>query len=251
MKNHHLDLVRVTEAGAIAAANWVGRGNKEEADKAATGAMTDRLNKIDFSAEISIGEGKKDKSFGLFKGDNVGKNVKKDSLFEYSIAIDPIEGTTPTSVGGYEAMSVIALANHNCFFDTEEHYMYKLAVRPSLVSPEMKANNSITSVVKLASLIKPMNRITVCMLDRPRHTGMIEELRACGCRIKLIQDCDVTACIATCTPDSSIDIYVGVGGSPEAVIAAAAMKCMGGWFQTMIGDKDGNKVGDKVYEIED
>src|SRR5262245_26187522 len=125
MDNFHLDLVRVTEAGAISAAEWVGRGNKEEADKAAVEAMRERLNRLDFRVEIAIGEGKKDKSHGLFKGERLGQ---MDGEAEYSIAVDPIEGTTPTAKGGYEAMSVIALARRGHFFETECFYMDKLAV---------------------------------------------------------------------------------------------------------------------------
>jgi fructose-1,6-bisphosphatase/sedoheptulose 1,7-bisphosphatase-like protein len=140
MKNHHLDLVRVTEAAAISAAEWVGRGDKESADRAASDAMRDRLNMIDFYAEIAIGEGKKDKSFGLFDGERVGSyhllspvgGSEVNLQPSYSIAVDPIEGTTPTAKGGYEAMSVIALGNQGCFFKTDCFYMLKMAVGPRM-----------------------------------------------------------------------------------------------------------------------
>lgn len=255
MKNHHLDLVRVTEAAAIAAAEWVGRGDKESADKASTNAMRDRLNQIDFIAEISIGEGKKDKSFGLFDGEIVGLNRERyiiDCIANYSIAVDPIEGTTPTSIGGYEAMSVIALANENCFFKTEEHYMYKIAVGPELKQMDL-SNIPLHKLIDLLSLFlkKPKNRLTVCLLDRARNQDIIYDLRKTGCRIKLIQDCDVTACIATCFPDCGIDMYIGTGGSPEAVISAAAMKCLGGSLYAFLADKNGFKLNDKVMTIED
>jgi fructose-1,6-bisphosphatase II len=277
MKNLHLDLVRVTEAGAISAAEWVGRGNKEEADRAATDAMRDRLGKIEFVAEIAIGEGKKDESFGLFKGEMLGltytnmvERLKKEdvpilpgSTFKerlgvqaYSIAVDPIEGTTPTAKGGYEAMSVIALGSEGCFYDTEEFYMEKFAVGPKVAKSNKWAGLQVPIESNIAmvadALDKSINHVTVCMLDRPRHNKLVERIRAMGCRIKFISDCDVTACIATCVPDSGIDMYVGVGGAPEAMIAAAAMKCMKGKFQARLADKDGNVIEKaKIFEMEE
>jgi fructose-1,6-bisphosphatase class II len=261
MKNFHLDLVRVTEAGAISAAEWVGRGDKEAADKAATEAMRDRLDKIDFCAEIAIGEGKKDASFGLFAGDKVGKkwtdgSTRYDSHF-FDIAVDPIEGTTPTAKGGYEAMSVIAVAEPGCFFKTDTFYMEKLAFGREIAKnnpyygPSLKRALEENVRCVAAGLEKPLNHVTVCLLDRPRHTDLVERLRKLGCRIKFISDCDVTACIATCVPNSGIDMYVGVGGAPEAVIAAAAMKCLRGKFQARITDQEGKPLDDRIYDIED
>ena len=197
MKNHHLDLIRVTEAGAIAAGDWVGRGDKESADKAATELMRERLNQMDFVAEIAIGEGIKDDSFGLYRGERVGYkrnttingnnfNVlvgephSRDPLLdaEYSIAVDPIEGTTPTSKGGYEAMSVIALANHGCLFKTDTFYMNKLCVGPKLsrVVPSIQLGATVEANVSMAAigLGKTVNHVTVCILDRPRHMYLIK-----------------------------------------------------------------------------
>lgn len=259
MKNFHLDLIRVTEAGALSAAQWVGRGDKEAADKAATEAIRDRLNKIDFLAEIAIGEGKKDNSFGLYEGEIVGckfgPNNRLNVKPEYSIAIDPIEGTTPTAKGGYEAMSVIAMGEKSCFFKTDAFYMDKLAIGPAVLKknpfgPDLRRSIEENIMWVANGLDKPINHVTVCILDRPRHTDIVDRLRKMGCRIKFISDCDVTACIATCVPDSGIDIYIGVGGSPEAVIAAAAMKCMKGKFQARVTDAEGKPVDDKVYDIE-
>jgi fructose-1,6-bisphosphatase/sedoheptulose 1,7-bisphosphatase-like protein len=222
--------------------------------------MRERLNQMDFSAAIAIGEGKKDASFGLFEGEFVGKSQNdlldfSKSQIEYSIAVDPIEGTTPTAKGGYEAMSVIAMAKYGCLFRTEEHYMYKFAVGREAMNKNEYLDLSIpleSTVPMLAhALGKPINRVTVCLLERSRHDSLVMVLRKIGCRIKFIQDCDVTACIATCVPDSGIDMYVGVGGAPEAVIAAAAIKCMGGYFQAALADKDGKRIDDKVMEIED
>lgn len=231
MKNHHLDIIRATEAAAISAAEWVGRGNKELADKAATDAMRSRLDDIDFRAQIAIGEGIKDGSFGLFEGDLVG-NVNGDA--EYDIAVDPIEGTTPTAKGGYEAMAVLAMGNVGSLYKTETFYMDKIAVGQKVAAKaQIDLDNPASANVGMvaAALGKSPEHVTVCVLDRDRTKPLIEDLRKIGCRIKFISDCDVTACIATCVPDSGIDMYWSVGGAPEAVIAAAAMKCMGGFLQ--------------------
>lgn len=252
MKNYHLDLIKVTESAAIAASQWVGRGNKEEADRAATDAMRDRLNQMDFAAQISIGEGKKDGSYGLYQDELVG--VRQAETIEYSIAVDPIEGTTPTAKGGTEAMSVIALANIGCFYETDIFYMDKIAVGPdvghcSLDSSPLRNVNTVAN-----ALGKSPQHITVCVLDRPRTGPLIAELRKIGCRIKFISDCDVTACIATCVPDSGVDMYWSVGGSPESVIAAAAMKCMGGRLQCREVILEGTGFyphGHRTLEIED
>lgn len=260
MKNFHLDLVRVTEAGAISAAEWVGRGNKEKADKAATDAMRSRLNGIDFCAEIAIGEGKKDESYGLFEGERVGfyayarRDERENTEFEpmYSIAIDPIEGTTPTAKGGYEAMSVIAMAGVNKFYKTECHYMEKFAVGPEVASSLMKVGLDVdpaVNITRIAPIIgKSLEHVTVCVLDRPRNKYLVKKFREVGCRIKFISDCDVTACIATCDPDSGIDVYWSIGGAPEAIISAAAMKCMGGMLQCREWDKE-EGFSDKILDI--
>lgn len=249
MKSLNLEMVKVTEAGAIAAANWVGHGNKEAADKAATDAMRYRLNKIEFGAEIAIGEGIKDRSFGLFKGEKVGLYDE----VKYTISIDPIEGTTPTAKGGYEAMSVLALGEKDAFFQTECFYMNKLAYGSNIknkLKKQLSLTDSIETIVKVASTALERS-VTFCMLDRPRHENIIKQLRNYDCRIKLIQDCDVSACIATCEPDSGIDIYLGVGGSPEGVISAAALKCMDGFIQCYLSDDKGTPQDGNLLEIND
>jgi len=278
MKNLHLDLVRVTEAGAIAAGEWVGRGNKESADKAATDAMRNRLNGIDFCAEIAIGEGEKDESYGLYEGERVGFYAhvvkgpippeQKPENFKfhdpsYSIAIDPIEGTTPTAKGGYEAMSVIAMAGKDCFYKTNTFYMEKFAVGPKVkkyIDNKLPYSNGfplgldlgVGEVAKgIATILeKPIDCVTACVIDRPRSEEDVKKLREVGCRIKFISDCDVTACIAACEEDSGIDFYWSIGGSPEAVIAAAAMKCMGGYLQCREWSKEKGSIGE-VLTIED
>ena len=265
MKNYHLDLIKVTESGAVAAAKWVGRGNKESADKSATDAMRNRLNQMDFRAEIAIGEGIKDGSYGLYKGELVGvlkdqkSPIPKDEYWppspDYSIAVDPIEGTTPTAKGGNEAISVIALANHNCFYKTDNFYMDKMAVGPYVTTASlMNFELPVLSNIKLLSmaLSKDIEHLTICVLDRPRTKPLVDELRKIGCRIKFISDCDVTACIATCVPESGIDMYWSIGGAPEAVIAAAAMKCMKGTLKCReVLNAETFECNNKVLEIED
>lgn len=266
-QSHHLDLIRVVEAGAVAASEWVGRGNKGAADKAASEAMRAKLNEIPFLAEIAIGEGVKDDSYGLFEGELVGAAVPQalrdgdgrhlkpyleqamsEGVQAFSIAIDPIEGTTPTSKGGYEAMSVVASGDYGCFFKTSRFYMDKLAVGRRLaeasLSPDLKFSAEENVILAGQILGKDVREVVVCLLDRPRNAGPIERLRKLGCRLKLIQDCDVTACIATCT--GAVDMYLGIGGSPEAVLAAAAVKCLRGKFQAVEVDGDHKPVGD-VY----
>ncbi|MBM3980279.1 MAG: fructose-bisphosphatase class II family protein [Planctomycetes bacterium] len=262
MQNLHLDLVRVTEAGAISAAEWVGRGDKPAADRAAVEAMRDRLNRVPFAAEIAIGEGIKDDSFGLFKGEVVGANAILSERPMYSIAVDPIEGTTPTAKGGYEALSVLALAGRGSFFETECFYMNKLAFGPRVVKWARETGRALSLTDPIAvtaraaseALGKPLNRLTVCLLDRPRHAPLIAELRALGCRIKLIMDCDVSAGVAVARPNSGIDLSLGIGGAPEGVITAAALKCLGGAIQCQLYDKRGDdavRADDRVLGVED
>ena len=280
MKNYHLDLVKVTESAAVAAAAWVGRGDKESADKVATEAMRERLNQMDICAEIAIGEGIKDGSFGLYQGERVGlmSNSKSVDIPEgvdpndqetisklpwtylskvyYSIAVDPIEGTTPTAKGGAEAMSVISMANSGSMYQTENFYMDKIAVGPEVVeyTDRIDFDKTPEQNVKMvaAALGKTIEHVTVCVLDRPRTQPLISELRKIGCRIKFISDCDVTACIAACVPNSGIDMYWSIGGAPEAVIAAAAMKCMRGKLICQeITNVDTLARADKVFWIED
>jgi fructose-1,6-bisphosphatase II len=174
----------------------------------------------------------------------------------YSIAIDPIEGTTPTAKGGYEAMSVIALANKDCFYKTKSFYMKKFAVGPKLKKYFQYHQTALNMTPKslvfniATALNKPVESVTACVLDRPRSNDAVKEFRETGCRIKFISDCDVTACIASCEEGSGIDFYYSIGGSPEAVIAAAAMKCMGGYLECREWDKEEGVIGNTLT-IED
>lgn len=254
MLSHGLDFVRATEAAAIAASKWVGTGDKISADKAATEAMLARLNILDFSGMVRIGEGKKDKSVGLFCGDSVGRLKPEEASQTYEIAVDPIDGTRPTVTSGPEALSVIAVAEANSLFSTEEFYMHKIAYGPEIACKvELNLTDPIERNVEIVSAVtgKSPSKIVVCILDRPRHEGMIKEFRRLGVRIKLIQDCDISGAIATCLPDSGIDLLYGIGGSPEGVITACAMKCLRGGFKGQLVKDDGGELDPKVYSIDD
>lgn len=251
MKHLLLDLVRATEAAAIHASAWIGSGNKELADRDATAALRDRLNHIDFSGTIRIGEGKKDESFGLFAGEKVGTGTDPDH--PYDLAVDPIDGTTPTVTSGPEAVSVIALGEAGSMYTTEVHYMHKLAYGPSIASKialDIRDPLEVTLKKAAAALGKDVTKLMVCILNRPRHAHWIAQMRASGVRIKLIQDCDISGAISTCRIDSGIDLCWGIGGAPEAVITAAAMKCLRGNFQAVLADKDANLDG-RVFQMED
>lgn len=252
MKHVSLEIVRATEAAAIAASKWIGSGNKELADKDATDAMRDRLNKIDFRAKSILCEGKKDKSFGfedfeIFGLANYGQI--------YDLAVDPIEGTTPTVTSGPEAISTMAIAEQDSLIRLDCFYVNKLAYSKSIKDKvKLNINDAIEATCNKISKAtnKPLSQIMVCVLNRPRHQKIIDRLRVVGVRIKLIQDCDVSGAIATCLPDSGIDLLYGIGGAPEAVISAAAIKCLGGDFQIKIVDESNNwdEKGD-VLEIND
>jgi fructose-1,6-bisphosphatase II len=247
-----LDFLRATEAAAIAASEWVGTGDKKGADKAATEAMAERLNCAGFAGVVVIGEGKKDKSAGLFSGDRVGK-LKNRPGKHYELAVDPIDGTRPTVTSGPEALSVLAVAGEKKLFTTECYYMNKLAYGPHIAKHlNLTLTEPFEKTVKKVSKLtgKEISNIVVCVLDRPRHTKLIQQLRNIGVRIKLIMDCDISGAIATCLPDSGIDLLYGVGGAPEAVITACAMKCLKGGFKAQLANTDGTIKTSKVYDIE-
>ncbi len=253
MINHVLDLLRSTEAAAIRASQWIGTGDKLAADKAATDAMRDRMNKIDFTARILIGEGKKDGSFGLFGGEIVGLHAAFGGKPIYDLAVDPIDGTRPTVTSGPEALSVVAVAEMGALFTTEAHYMNKLAYGPEIASRlELSLTDPVERTIELVSAVtrKDPSNIVVCLLDRPRHEKIIATLRAMRVRIKLIQDCDISGAIATCLPESGIDLLYGTGGAPEAVITACAMKCLLGGFQAQVVKPDGS-FDPHVYDIQE
>ena len=253
MKNISLDLVRATEAAAVAASKWIGSGEKEEADRAATNALRHRLNRMDFHGKVIIGEGEKDNSYGLFFGEELG-SVKDFPI--YDIGVDPIEGTRPTVTSGPEAISTIALSSENSMYKTNSFYMYKISYGPKIKNKnvELSLDNSLHHNLRLVSMAlnKSINDIVVCVLDRPRHKNIIEELRENRVRIKLIQDCDISGAVATCLPDSGVDLMYGIGGSPEAIVSACALKCMGGGMEAQVVDESkGWAITSDILKLED
>ena len=235
-RNLALELVRVTETAALAAAPWVGRGEKDLADGAAVKAMRAMINTVDMSGIVVIGEGEKDQAPMLHNGEHVGNGDGPNC----DVAVDPIDGTSLTAQGMNGAISVIALAPRGSMFDPQDSfYMNKIVTGPeaaSVIDITASVAHNISAVAKAKSM--KVSDITVVVLNRPRHLGLIEEIRATGARIKLIQDGDVAAAIETARPDTGIDLLMGIGGTPEGVITAVAMICLGGAIQGQL-HKDG------------
>ena len=228
-RNLALELVRVTEAAAMAASRWMGRGDKNGADGAAVDAMRTILETVPMDGIVVIGEGEKDEAPMLYNGERVGDG----SAPEVDIAVDPVEGTTLTALGRGNAISVIAMSERGTMFDPGPCvYMEKIAVGPEAASV-VDITRSPTQNLKAVAQAKgeSVRDITAVILDRERHEELIAEVRAAGARIRLIQDGDVIGAVSTALPDTGADILFGVGGTPEGVIAAAAMKCMGGEIQ--------------------
>jgi fructose-1,6-bisphosphatase II len=228
-RNLALELVRVTETAALAAAPWVGRDEKDLADGAAVKAMRAMINTVDMSGVVVIGEGEKDQAPMLHNGEHVGNGDGPNC----DVAVDPIDGTSLTAQGMNGAISVIALAPRGSMFDPQDSfYMNKIVTGPeaaSVIDITASVAHNIAAVAKAKSL--NVSDITVVVLNRPRHKTLIEEIRATGARIKLIQDGDVAAAIETARPDTGIDLLMGIGGTPEGVITAVAMICLGGAIQ--------------------
>jgi fructose-1,6-bisphosphatase II len=235
-RNLALELVRVTETAALAAAPWVGRGEKDLADGAAVKAMRAMINTVDMSGVVVIGEGEKDHAPMLHNGEQVGNGDGPSC----DVAVDPIDGTSLTAQGMNGAISVIALAPRGSMFDPQDSfYMNKIVTGPeaaSVIDIRASVAGNIAAVARAKAL--KVSDITVVVLNRPRHLGLIEEIRATGARIKLIQDGDVAAAIETARPDTGIDLLMGIGGTPEGVITAVAMICLGGAIQGQL-HKDG------------
>lgn len=230
-RNLALEFVRVTEASAIAAAKWIGKGEKKKADGAAVEAMRSRFNCVDFNGRIVIGEGKKDEAPELYVGEIVG--TKKGP--EMDIAVDPLECTDSVAYGRYNAISVIATGPKGSLLSAPDTYMKKIAVGPKGVNAiNLKATvkENITNVAK--ALNKDVDEVTVSLLDRPRHEKLIAEIRETGARVRLVTDGDVAIAVATCLEESPIDLLLGTGGSAEAVLAAAAVKILGGEIQVKL-----------------
>ena len=227
-RNLALEAVRVTEAAALAASRLMGRGDEKAADQAAVDAMRRALNDLTIDGTVVIGEGERDEAPMLYIGERVGAGGPK-----IDIALDPLEGTTITAKGGSNALAVIAMAEEGGFLHAPDVYMDKIAVGGDLPEGVVDLDRSPADNLAALAAAKGVEvaDLVVCILDRPRHEELIGAVRDAGSRIQLIQDGDVSGVIATSRPDSGIDIYMGSGGAPEGVLAAAALRCIGGQFQ--------------------
>ncbi len=257
-RNLAMELVRVTEIGALNGARWMGMGDKNKADDAAVQGMRLALHSVDMDGVVVIGEGEKDEAPMLYIGERIGNG----SAPAVDIAVDPIDGTRLTSLGLPNAISVVALTERGAMFGIREIvYMNKIAVGPDAVgSIDIKASPSQNLRWIAKSKRCAVSDLTVCILDRPRHEQLINEVRNAGARIKLIPDGDVAGGISTAMEDSGVDVLMGIGGAPEAVLTAAAMRCLRGELQcTLYPRDDGERQAaldagfdlDKVYTTED
>ena len=226
-----LEMVRVTEAAAVAASTLVGRGDEKAADAAAVEAMRAALNELPIDGTVVIGEGERDEAPMLYIGEKVGS--AQDGGPKIDIALDPLEGTTICAKAGPNSLAVLAIAEAGGLLNAPDVYMDKLAVGPGYPDGVIDLDRSPTENVRAVAAAKGVEpgEIMVCVLDRPRHEALIAELRAIGCGVVLIGDGDVAGVIATTNPDTGVDLYMGSGGAPEGVLAAAALRCVGGQFK--------------------
>lgn len=225
-RNLALEAVRVTEAAALAASRTVGRGDEKAADAAAVDAMRGALNSLSIRGRVVIGEGERDEAPMLYIGEEVGNG----SGPRVDIALDPLEGTSITACGGQNAIAVMAMADEGGFLNAPDVYMEKLAVGPGIPEDVLDLDRPVGETLEQIARAKGahVEDLLVCILDRPRHAELIRDVRAAGTRISLIQDGDVSAVIAATDPATGIDVYIGTGGAPEGVLAAAALQCVGG-----------------------
>ncbi|MFF4619535.1 class II fructose-bisphosphatase [Nonomuraea jabiensis] len=235
-RNLALELVRVTEAAAMAAARWVGRGDKNGADGAAVNAMRQLINTVSMNGVVVIGEGEKDHAPMLFNGEQVGDGSGPDC----DVAVDPIDGTRLTALGMPDAVSVIAVSERGSMYDPSAvFYMEKLVTGPEaadVVDIEAPVSANINAVAR-AKHCSPSD-VTVVVLDRPRHEGLVKEIREAGARIKFITDGDVAGAIMAARGGTGIDLLLGIGGTPEGIVAACALKCLGGVIQGKLWPRD-------------
>ena len=256
-----LEMVRVTEAAAVAASKLIGRGDEKAADHAAVEAMREALNQLDFDGTVVIGEGERDEAPMLFIGEKVGRADGHGP--KIAIALDPLEGTTITAKAGPNALAVLAIAEEGCLLNAPDVYMDKLAIGPGYPEGTIDLARSPGDNVRAIAKAKGVDpsEIIACVLDRPRHAALIGELRALGCGIQLIPDGDVAGVIAVTDPDTTIDVYMGQGGAPEGVLAAAALRCVGGQFQGRLVFRNDDERGraarwgvedlDRIYHLND
>ena len=224
-----LEMVRVTEAAAIAASTLVGRGDEKAADAAAVEAMRAALNELDMDGTVVIGEGERDEAPMLFIGEKVGTGNGP----EIDIALDPLEGTTICAKAGPNSLAVLAIAEKGHLLNAPDVYMDKIAVGPGYPAGVIDLDRSPSDNIRAIAAAKGVEAkdVVFCVLDRPRHEALIAELRGLGCGVVLIGDGDVAGVIATTDPDTTIDVYMGSGGAPEGVLACAALRCVGGQFK--------------------
>jgi fructose-1,6-bisphosphatase II / sedoheptulose-1,7-bisphosphatase len=238
-RNLALEAVRVTEAAALSASRLMGRGDEKAADQAAVDAMREALNSLAIEGTVVIGEGERDEAPMLYIGEKVGTGHGP----RIDIALDPLEGTTITAKGGANALAVIAMAAEGGFLNAPDVYMEKIAIGGGLgdlVDIDETPANNLKNLAKAKHA--DVSDLVVCILDRPRHSELIAKVREAGARIMLISDGDVSGVIATARPDSGVDIYMGSGGAPEGVLAAAALRCIGGFMQgRLIFRNDGER----------
>ena len=228
-RNLALEAVRVTEFAAMAASRLMGRGDEKAADQAAVDAMRQALNSLDIDGTVVIGEGERDEAPMLYIGEKVGSGQGP----KIDIALDPLEGTTITAKGAANALAVIAMADAGGFLNAPDVYMDKIGYGMGVPDGALDLDHTPTENLKNLADARGVliEDLVICILDRPRHKDLIEEVRTAGARIMLISDGDVSGVIATTNPESGVDLYLGSGGAPEGVLAAAALRCTGGGFQ--------------------
>jgi fructose-1,6-bisphosphatase II / sedoheptulose-1,7-bisphosphatase len=256
-----LEMVRVTEAAAIAASKWIGRGDNDAADDAAVEAMRKAFNDLPFDGTVVIGEGERDEAPMLFIGEKVG--LGGEGAPKIDIALDPLEGTTITAKAGPNALAVLAIGEEGCLLNAPDVNLDKLALGPGYSEEVLDLTRSPADNVRSLALAKGCDpaEIRACVLDRPRHEAHIAELRSLGCGIQLIPDGDVAGVIAVTDPDTGIDISLGSGGAPEGVLAAAALRCVGGQMEGRLLFRNEDEKAraarwgvtdlDRVYRLED
>ncbi|MDV8002604.1 class II fructose-bisphosphatase [Rhodococcus sp. IEGM 1408] len=235
-RNLAMELVRVTEAAALAAGRWVGRGDKNGGDGAAVDAMRSLIGTVEMDGVVVIGEGEKDEAPMLYNGEKVGTGTGP----AVDVAVDPIDGTRLMAEGRPNSIAVIAVAERGAMFDPSAvFYMRKIAVGPEAVGKIDLSESTEWNIRSVAEAKgKDVGDLSVCVLDRPRHAELIAEIRAAGAKVRLIMDGDVAGGVAAASDDSSVDMLMGIGGTPEGIITACAMKCMGGEIQGQLWPQD-------------
>jgi fructose-1,6-bisphosphatase II len=259
-RNLALEVVRLTESASIASARLMGRGNEKQSDQAAVDAMRKAFDSLSIRGTVVIGEGERDEAPMLYIGEKVGRGREEDP--EVDIALDPLEGTTICATGRPNSLSVIAIAEKGNFLHAPDVFMQKIAVGPKAFGA---VDLALSPTQNLRRIADAMNRyiedLTVVILDRPRHEALINEVREAGARIKLIGDGDVSAAIATCFEETGVDVLMGTGGAPEGVIAAAALRCVGGDMRGKLlftkpeqierAKKMGVQDPDRIYKVDE